>query len=141
MTVMLDRFFGVHPEIVRSGVLKDMSEGEIRLYLALMERSEYRRNRELTFTDRELRGTCRNCTENVMQCPQVAARTPSDSMQAYRPATSTDIQFATPRPASPIQESTEGANQLEGITASHRNSGRRSCSACTFALAESGYPA
>ena len=55
MTVMLDRFFGVHPEIVRSGVLKDMSEGEIRLYLALMERSEYRCNRELTLTDEELR--------------------------------------------------------------------------------------
>ncbi len=55
MTVVLDRFFGVHPEIVRSGVLKDMSEGEIRLYLALMERSEYRCNRELTLTDEGLR--------------------------------------------------------------------------------------
>src|SRR5271166_82338 len=55
MTVMLDRFFGVHPEIVRSGVLTEMGEGEIRLYLALMERSEYRRNRELTLTDEEIR--------------------------------------------------------------------------------------
>ena len=55
MTVMIDRFFGVHPEVIRAGLLSRLREGEIRLYLALMERSEYLCTRELTLTDEQFR--------------------------------------------------------------------------------------
>jgi len=55
VTVMIDRFFGVHPELVRGGLFVKLKEGEIRLYMALMERSEYYCTRELTITDEQLR--------------------------------------------------------------------------------------
>lgn len=51
MTVMIDRFFGVHPEVVRSGVWASMKPGEQNLYIYLMAESERRCTRELETTD------------------------------------------------------------------------------------------
>ena len=55
MTVMIDRFFGVHPEVIRSGLFSKLKEGEIRLYIALMERSEFLCTREVILTDEQIR--------------------------------------------------------------------------------------
>jgi hypothetical protein len=56
VTVMIPRFFGVPQEVIRSGLLRTVKEGEVRLYLALMERSEYYCTREITLTDQQIRG-------------------------------------------------------------------------------------
>jgi hypothetical protein len=54
MTVMIGKFFGAHQILVRTGILCDMKEGEIRLYLVLMERSEWFQSRLLTLTDKQV---------------------------------------------------------------------------------------
>lgn len=54
MTVMLDRFFGVHPHVIRSGLWARMKPGEKDLYVFLMEQSERHRTRELRATDRQI---------------------------------------------------------------------------------------
>lgn len=54
MTVMIDRFFGVHPEVVRSGLWAKMKPGEKDLYIYLMEQSERHCQRELTRTDQQI---------------------------------------------------------------------------------------
>jgi hypothetical protein len=54
MTVMLESFFGMHQQIVRSGLWRHMKPGEKDLYVYLMYKSERYRNRELTCTDREI---------------------------------------------------------------------------------------
>lgn len=55
MTVMLDSFFGIHPFVVRSGLLVRMKPGEIKLYIYLMEESERLRTRLLVVTDGQIR--------------------------------------------------------------------------------------
>jgi hypothetical protein len=40
VTVMLDKFFGVHPHVIRSGLWSRLKPGEINLYIYLMAESE-----------------------------------------------------------------------------------------------------
>ena len=58
MTLMIDRFFGVHPDVVRSGTWGRMKPGEKDLYIFLMEDSERRCTRRLVVTDAE---GCEDC--------------------------------------------------------------------------------
>jgi len=51
VTVMLDSWFGVHPQVVRSKLLKQLKPSEILLYLYLMERSEFLCNRVIRARD------------------------------------------------------------------------------------------
>ena len=54
MTVMIDRFFGVHPYVIRSGLWSKMKPGEKDLYIFLMTESERCCTRELRRTDAEI---------------------------------------------------------------------------------------
>ena len=54
MTVMLDRFFGVHPAVIRSGLLIELTPSAVNLYLYIMERSEFFCSRELHLTDSDI---------------------------------------------------------------------------------------
>jgi hypothetical protein len=54
MTVMIDKFFGVHPQVVRSGSWASMKPGEQNLYIYLMAESERRCTRELETTDAKI---------------------------------------------------------------------------------------
>lgn len=51
---MIDKFFGVHPAIIRSGTWKKMKPGEKDLLIYLMEQSEWCCTRELTRTDAQI---------------------------------------------------------------------------------------
>ncbi len=51
---MLDRFFGVHPEVVRSGLWAKMKPGEKDLLIYLMAESERCCTRELNRTDAQI---------------------------------------------------------------------------------------
>jgi hypothetical protein len=51
---MLDRFFGVHPEVIRTGLWSKMKPGAKDLYVFLMEQSERHCTRELTRTDAQI---------------------------------------------------------------------------------------
>ncbi|HWZ45957.1 MAG TPA: hypothetical protein VNW97_20965 [Candidatus Saccharimonadales bacterium] len=55
MTVMIDRFFGLHQHFVRSGLCRRLRAGEIRLYIGLMHESERRCTRKLNLTDTQIR--------------------------------------------------------------------------------------
>ena len=52
---MFPRFVAVPQEVTRSGLLPKLKEGEIRLYWALMDRTEYCSTREFTLTDEQIR--------------------------------------------------------------------------------------
>jgi hypothetical protein len=52
---MIDRFFGLHQELIRSGLCAKMRPGELKLYVYLMHESERWRTRELIRTDAEIR--------------------------------------------------------------------------------------
>lgn len=54
MTVMIDRFFGLHQQVIRSGLWKKMRPGEKDLYVFLMHKSERHCTRELRCTDMEI---------------------------------------------------------------------------------------
>ncbi len=54
MTVMIDRFFGLHQDVVRSGFWKRMLPGEMGLYVFLMHQSERLRTRQLTVRDADI---------------------------------------------------------------------------------------
>ena len=51
---MIDAFFGVHPQLLRSGRWAKMKPGEKDLYLFLMEESERCCTREITATDAQV---------------------------------------------------------------------------------------
>ena len=51
---MIDKFFGVHPFVVRSGLWAKMLPGQKDLYIYLCEQSERYRRRELKRTDAEI---------------------------------------------------------------------------------------
>ncbi|MGH9523019.1 MAG: hypothetical protein ACRD3E_10855 [Terriglobales bacterium] len=57
MTVMLDKFFGVHPEIIRSGVWKNLKPGAKDLFIYLMAESERCCTRELRRSDAQISAT------------------------------------------------------------------------------------
>jgi hypothetical protein len=54
VTTMLDRYFGVPQQVVRSGLWKKMKPGEKDLYIYLLEQSERYQTRELRRTDTEI---------------------------------------------------------------------------------------
>ena len=56
MTTMIVKFFGLHQELIRSGLLAKMKIGETKLYLYLMHESERCRTREIKRTDSEIAG-------------------------------------------------------------------------------------
>jgi DNA-binding transcriptional ArsR family regulator len=52
---MIDRFFGIHQEFIRSGLCAKMKDGENRLYLFVMHKSERFSSLQITATDSEIR--------------------------------------------------------------------------------------
>ena len=54
MTVMLDKFFGVHPFVIRTGLWSRMNPGEQSLYIYLMVESERCCTREMKRSDHEI---------------------------------------------------------------------------------------
>jgi hypothetical protein len=56
MTVMIDRFFGVHPDVLRAGHWRKMKPGEKDLLIYLMHESERYRSRVLRRRDSEITG-------------------------------------------------------------------------------------
>jgi hypothetical protein len=54
MTVMIYGFYGVHQHLNRDGLLLKLTPSALRLYLHLMERSEYFCSRELYLSDSEI---------------------------------------------------------------------------------------
>ena len=54
VTVMTDKFFGVHPEVIRSGRWADVKPGKKDLYIYLMEESERCCTREMRRTDSQI---------------------------------------------------------------------------------------
>jgi len=55
VTTMFEPFFGLHQEIVRSGLWAKMKPGERSLYVYLMEQSEHYCTRKLKRTDAQVR--------------------------------------------------------------------------------------
>src|SRR5437764_11059587 len=54
MTVMIDRFFGLHQALVRSGVWKQMLPEGMGLYVCSMHQSERLCTRQLTVRDADI---------------------------------------------------------------------------------------
>jgi len=54
VTVMVDKWFGIHPHVVRSGRWSKLKPGEKDLYVYLMHESERHCTRQLMRTDEEI---------------------------------------------------------------------------------------
>jgi hypothetical protein len=62
---MLDKFFGVHPHVIRSGLWSKMRPGEKDLLIYLLEESERHCTRELKRTDAEVSATVGAATRTL----------------------------------------------------------------------------
>jgi hypothetical protein len=65
MTVMIDRFFGMPPGIIRLGTVKSLSGVAIKLYMALWHESERKRTRLVRCTTAELEQLT-GCSRNAL---------------------------------------------------------------------------
>jgi hypothetical protein len=54
MTIMIDRFFGLHQDVIRAGIWKQMRPGEKDLYVFLMHQSERNRTRQMVVLDADI---------------------------------------------------------------------------------------
>jgi hypothetical protein len=54
VTVMIDRYFGIHQHVIRSGLSGKLSPSAILLYLYVSERSEFFCSREIKVSDSEI---------------------------------------------------------------------------------------
>ena len=54
MTTMIDRFFGIHQDVIRSGIWKHMLPGEKDLYVFLMHQSERYCTRQMAVLDADI---------------------------------------------------------------------------------------
>jgi hypothetical protein len=65
MTVMIDKFFGIPPGIIRLGKLKSLSGVAVKLYVVLWHQSERYRTRRLRCTTTELERLT-GCSRNAL---------------------------------------------------------------------------
>ncbi|HZL67492.1 MAG TPA: hypothetical protein VFC29_09190 [Candidatus Limnocylindrales bacterium] len=55
VTVMIDRYFGIHQHVIRSGLLNKLRPSAVLLYLYVLERSEFFCSREIRLLDTDIR--------------------------------------------------------------------------------------